>query len=382
VSRRLLSISHSYVVGLNRALPNALARLGWDVTVVAPPFFRGDLRPIVLERESHEPADLQPVPMIASRRPHVMAWSRRLRDVLDSDWDVVHVWEEPYVLAGAQVARWRRRGALVYATFQNISKRYPPPFGWLERYAMARAQGWVAFGHTVAAALDGRRGYAGRPHRVIPPAVDLERFTPDDTARHGIRQELGFAAADVVVGFAGRFVVEKGLATLMAALDGVDAFRGRDAAGLPWRSLFVGGGVMEPDLRRWAAPRGERVRIATDVTHAGMARYLAAMDVLVVPSRTTPHWREQFGRVIVEAMACGVPVIGSDSGEIPHVIADAGVIVREDDVPAWVSAIASLCRDPEQRIALRARGLARAQAFSVRAAAEAHARFFEELLAS
>ena len=65
-------------------------------------------------------------------------------------------------------------------------------------------------------------------------------------------------------------------------------------------------------------------------------------DVLVGPSLTTPRWKEQFGRMLVEAMACGVPVIGSDSGEIPHVIGDAGIVVPEGDRVALCAAIARL----------------------------------------
>ena len=52
------------------------------------------------------------------------------------------------------------------------------------------------------------------------------------------------------------------------------------------------------------------------------------LHALVLPSRTTPRWKEQFGRVLIEAMACGVPPVGSDSGEIPHVIDDAGLVFR------------------------------------------------------
>jgi glycosyltransferase involved in cell wall biosynthesis len=105
------------------------------------------------------------------------------------------------------------------------------------------------------------------------------------------------------------------------------------------------------------------------------------MDLLCVPSLTTPRWREQFGRVLTEAMACGVPVIASCSGEIPRVVADAGVLVPEADTSAWAQAIAKVCSDRALRRELAARGLSRVHAhFSWPFVAREHLRFFEELL--
>jgi len=73
----------------------------------------------------------------------------------------------------------------VYATFQNLRKRYPPPFAQMERRAMRRADGWIAFGRTVEEALADHPGYRDRPHAVIPPGVDVEHFRPDAGARAG-----------------------------------------------------------------------------------------------------------------------------------------------------------------------------------------------------
>ncbi len=370
-ARRVLSVSHSYVVGLNRALPDALARLGWDVTVAAPAFFPGEFRAITLEPGDAGSTRVMPVALRAARRTHVMMWGRGLRRLLDDDWDIVHAWEEPYIFAGAQIARWRTRGRLVFASFQNIAKRYPPPFNWIERYSMARADAWIAFGTTVERALAGRPGYAGKPHRVIAPGLDLASFSVDARARESARDELGFSASDCVVGFAGRFVPEKGLSTLTAGLDRARA---------EWKALFVGGGPLERELRRWAARHPGRVRVLSAVTHPRMPRYLNAMDLLALPSHTTPRWREQFGRVLVEAMACGVAVVGSDSGEIPHVIRDAGVVVPEGDVDGWARAIDAVAGDPDRRGQLVRQGLSRARDFSAEAAAAAHAAFFEEVI--
>ncbi|MFQ3664330.1 MAG: glycosyltransferase, partial [Chloroflexaceae bacterium] len=86
------------------------------------------------------------------------------------------------------------------------------------------------------------------------------------------------------------------------------------------------------------------------------------------PSRTTPTWKEQFGRVLIEAMSCGVPVIGSSSGEIPHVIGEGGLTYPEGDVSALSAAIARLVADPAARRELACRGRERVLAHFTQAA--------------
>jgi glycosyltransferase involved in cell wall biosynthesis len=373
---RLLTLGHSYVVGTNRALARAMARAGageWEVTAAAPASFPGDLGPIRLQPLPGE--RVEPLPVRGAGRIHTMTYGRGLRALLRRGWDVVHCWEEPFVLAGAQVAAWTPRGAkLVFATFQNLPKRYPPPFPWTERFAMRRADGWIAFGQTVEAALRGRPPYAARPHRVIAPGVDTALFRPDRTAGARVRAALGWVDdGPPVVGCLGRFVPEKGLETLMRALDGAAA---------PWRALFVGGGPMEGALRTWGAGHGDRVRVVTGVPHDRVPEHLNAMDLLCAPSRTTERWREQLGRMLTEAMACGVPVVGSDSGEIPHVVADVGLIAPEDDVAAWTRALDALLAAPARRAELAARGLARVEAeFALPVIARRHLDFFGALVA-
>jgi glycosyltransferase involved in cell wall biosynthesis len=85
------------------------------------------------------------------------------------------------------------------------------------------------------------------------------------------------------------------------------------------------------------------------------------MDVLVLPSRTRPHWKEQLGRVLIEAMACEVPVVGSRSGAIPDVIGDAGLLFPEGDVARLREAIDRLLGDEGYGRDLAARGRRRAE---------------------
>jgi len=372
--RRLLTIGHSYVVGLNRRLAHELAATGeWDVTAVAPARFRGDFAWHEAEAMPGERCTLVPAPAYFTRRVHTMLYGRRvLRLLRQEPWDLVHCWEEPYVAAAAQIAAATPVPVpLVFATFQNIDKRYPPPFNWIERYAMDRADAVIAFGETARRTVT-RRGFPAGRTRVIPPGVDAARFSPDATARTGARASLGWCDDVPVVGFLGRFVPEKGLTHLMRALDGVPS---------PWRALLVGSGPLEPVVRAWAAAHNGRVAMETRVVHDDVSRWLNAMDLLCAPSQTTAAWREQFGRMLIEAFACGVPVVASTSGEIPQVVADAGILLPEGDVEAWTRAIDALLGDPARRRELAARGRARAlSTFDWPVVAREHSAFFHSII--
>jgi glycosyltransferase involved in cell wall biosynthesis len=372
--RRLLTIGHSYAVALNRRLADEIARTGgWEVTVAAPEFVRGDLRPVHLEKSGSEVCRVEPVRASFTGRPHFMLYGRRLRELLRDRWDLVHCWQEPYVLSGLQVARWAGKAPLLYYTFQNLSKRYPPPFNWIERTCIQRSAGWIAAGQTVRDTLIHRPGYADRPHAILPLGVDLSRFKTDPAAREAVRKQLGWTTeGPPVIGFLGRFVSEKGLDLLSRVLDRLTT---------PWRALLVGSGPLEEELRSWADRHGGRARIATGVTHDQVPAYLNAMDLLAAPSQTTHRWREQFGRMLIEAFACRVPVVGSDSGEIPHVIGDAGIVVGEADEAGWTAALAGLLESPVRRAELASRGRARVEAeFAWPVVARRHIEFFEELL--
>jgi glycosyltransferase involved in cell wall biosynthesis len=271
-------------------------------------------------------------------------------------WDVIHAWQEPYVLVGGQIAAQASRGAaLIYSTFQNIPKRYPPPFAQIERYSLRRASGWTAFGRTIAEAQRDRPGCRDLPWRTIPLGVDCQTFRPDAGAGRRVRASLGWSDdGPPVAGYLGRFVPEKGLNLLMRSLDALP--RGS------WRALLVGSGPLESELRAWAARYPDQARVLTGVRHGDVPPHLNAMDLLAAPSQTRPNWREQLGRMLLEAMASGVAVVASDSGEIPYVVGDAGRIVPEADVASWTSALRELIEDPALRRDLCERGLARARA--------------------
>jgi glycosyltransferase involved in cell wall biosynthesis len=371
--RRLLTIGHSYCVGLNRRLPHELSNDGWDVTVVGPARFRGDFGWHTLEADADEPCRVVPVPVTFGRRIHVMRYGGELSSLLRERWDLVHCWEEPYIAAAGQIARQVDAAVpLVFATFQNIEKRYPPPFNLIERYALKRADGIVAFGETIAEVINAR-GVFGGPMAVIAPGVDLRAFKPDAARRAETLARLRWDEGIPVVGFVGRLVPEKGLDLFMSALENVTT---------PWRALIVGTGPLEEALVAWSHRQGDRVRVVTTARHDEVPALMNAMDVLCAPSRTTARWREQFGRMLIEAFASGVAVIASTSGEIPHVVGDAGLVLPEDDRPRWQQAIEALTTDRARRCDLARRGRDRAVSlYGWQSVARRHTAFFERVIA-
>jgi len=353
-----------------------MARAGsgeWQVTAAAPARLRGDLRDIELEPIPDEACAVVPLDVRCGSHAHLRMYGRQLHSLLRQPWDVIHCWEEPYVVAAAQIARLVRPPArFVPATFQNIGKTYPLPMRVLERRVMARADAWIAFGRTAYVVQRYRPGYASKPAATLSPGVDIEAFRPEPSERHRTRERFGWGSTDVVVGFVGRFVEEKGIDTLLQAF--------ARAAGR-WSLLFVGGGALASRIKSVQHQHPARVRLVEDASHDDVPRYLNAMDVLCAPSRTTARWKEQFGRMLIEAMACRVAVIASDSGEIPHVVQDAGIVIPEEDAARWADTIDRVAADGSRRDDLAARGMARArEEFAWPIVARRHLDFFEEVL--
>jgi glycosyltransferase involved in cell wall biosynthesis len=360
---RILTVGHSYVTAMNRAVARAVAADGeLEVTVAAPNAFRGDLRPMRLDPEpAGSRLTLVGLDARWTRSIHCFRYDPAAlnRLVRHGRFDVVHAWQEPFTYAGYQIARAAgpTPAAFCFRTAQNLRKWYPPPFGWFERRVLARADGWLAGGKLVYETML-RRGYPAARGRVLPLAVDVDAFRPCDPAtRAAVRGELGLTP--LVLGFAGRLRPDKGLAILMQVLE-------RLPAASRWSFLALGSGSGEGRLRAWADRRGwaDRVRVVL-AKHEQMPRYLAALDLLLVPSQTTWRWREQFGRILLEGMACGVPVLASDSGEIPITVGAGGVILPEGDPDAWARAVAELLADEPARARWAERGLSRAREFAV-----------------
>jgi glycosyltransferase involved in cell wall biosynthesis len=257
--------------------------------------------------------------------------------------DVIDIWEEPWSLVSAQACRLRNRllpqARIISETEQNLSKKYPPPFRWLRTYTLRHAD--FAIARTDGALKTLRiQGYSG-PSEVVPNAVDATLFRPMDRAT--CRKALGLEGT--VIGYAGRMVEQKGLMDLVNALPLLPDYT---------RLAFAGAGnftgALQSRLRELGL--GARARFFPEQPLTALPQWMNAIDVLALPSHTTPRWKEQFGRVIIEAHACGTPVAGSCSGAIPGVIGKGGVLFSERNASALAAAVLPLCTNPERRRAL------------------------------
>jgi glycosyltransferase involved in cell wall biosynthesis len=253
-------------------------------------------------------------------------------------------------------------------TWQNLMKRYPPPFQALERWVHRRTRLIIA-GNVEAEDILRRRGYQGLI-RVIPQfGVDPQSFHPGPSTR----ADLGLPPDGVVVGFVGRLVREKGLATVIEAVARVNGIR----------FAMAGKGPDEAALRAQARDLGiaDRIHFLGGFPSDRVPAVMRGMDALILPSLTTSKWKEQFGRVLIEAMATGIPVIGSSSAEIPNVIGDAGLVFREGDVEDCARALRVLL-DPQARNDLAARGAARvAEHFTSERIADRYWEAFQDAMA-
>jgi len=328
-----------------------ISKLGVKLSVVVPARWRG--RSVDAERIRSDGYDLFVRECRFSDRK-----SRRVRYhchfypgiskiIAGEQWDLVHIDEEPMNFATYHTLRACRKHKrrAVFTTWQNLMKRYPPPFRFFEKDIFRNAAGGFA-GNSEAAEILRRRGFS-RPIACVPQhGVDADVFRKADAI--DLRQKMGLKNA-FVIGFVGQFAYRKGIDTLLRAL-----------ALLPQRAalVLIGAGPDSGKLRSLAQELriSARVRWESWADQRELAKYMCVLDVLALPSRTLHRGKEQFGRVLIEAMACETPVVGSDSGEIPNIIGDSGLIFHEGDDKQLAGQLRRLMNDASLRESLARRG--------------------------
>jgi glycosyltransferase involved in cell wall biosynthesis len=263
---------------------------------------------------------------------------------------IIHAEEEPDSLAAFQITVARRlfapRAKLVLHTYQNVNRQKSRPVRLVLALTLGAADAIFCANRDAVNVLR-EMGYAGPAPVVLPEGVDTEVFKPAAS----LDREGPFTVL-----YAGRFVEEKGITLLLEAVQAID----RDV-----KVLLVGAGPGRGTIEEQVQQLNlsARVEFESPRPASEMPKIFARVDALVLPSLATAVWKEQFGRVLVEAMACRIPVIGSSSGAIPDVIGNAGLLFAEGSRDGLARSLVSLIDSPALRTEYSERGFRRVQEF-------------------
>ncbi len=266
--------------------------------------------------------------------------------------DIINVSDPIFGFTHQIAGAIRPQQKLVVVRWENIPGRYNRIWTAARRASavMRRADAVICVTHAAREAMELPPGFAGRIAQIYP-GVD-QSHSPEriSTATASARGEGSPAGAGLpVILFVGRLQRSKGLHLLLAAVQALRDRMKQDV--LLW---VVGGGSSEP-FRKLANSLGlsGRVEFFGALPNREVRKKMAAAVVYCQPSLITPNWMEQFGFAMVEAMACGLPVVAFDSGSIREVAGEDAAYAAVGDSEALAAEIAGLLQDP---VKARARG--------------------------
>ncbi|MDJ0658971.1 MAG: hormogonium polysaccharide biosynthesis glycosyltransferase HpsO [Crocosphaera sp.] len=386
---KILVASHTYIVDLNCEKFKTLAELDpkVEVTIVVPKKWKpGGVQNKIIETKPRLEGNFKVIPVtnFSQNNQGLLTFSTEIIKLLNEfKPEIIQVEQGVKSFAYAQLItlnKWLNLKAKnVFFTWWNLPYESKLPVSYLEKYNLSNTDGLIA-GNQDAADILREHGY-DKAVSVMPQlGVDEVLFSPQK--QPDLAQKLGIEEASFVIGFVGRFVEEKGILTLLKAVASLPE--------KPWKLLLLGRGELKEQIIQESKKNGleDKLIMVESVPHDQVSQYINLMNVLVLPSETTYQfktltamgWKEQFGHVLIEAMACKVPVIGSNSGEIPNVIKDAGLIFPEGDALGLKNCLSQLMLTPTLTDELAEKGYQRVlENYTNKALAEKTLEFYQSI---
>lgn len=338
---KLLIISHSCLIPVYQQIYAEVERqTGWHLTIVTPSNWKDEYgNQLSPQRWSEYQGQLLSIPVWKSGNiPLHIYRSLFIRLLQEIKPDFIYVYQEPFAIATTQLYLANRlsiKKPIGFFTWQNIFRHYPFPFSQMEHWVL-QGSSVIFSGSRSAEEVLRKKGYEGSC-LILPSGIDSNVYFIRPEAEK-LKSKLSIIQNEILIGYVGRIVEQKGLKTLLYALQGIQE--------LPWRLIMVGTGPYEAefDALAQAMQLNHRITRLGYIPHKETPSYLSAFDLLVLPSEARPNWKEQFGRVIIEAMACSTPVVGSNSGEIPYLIqaTNGGLIFPEGQPEALANQLRQL----------------------------------------
>ncbi|MBT9314739.1 glycosyltransferase [Leptothoe spongobia TAU-MAC 1115] len=338
-SLRALFISHTYVVGINQGKLAAITDKA-EVGLLTPETWcsQGWERVLSLETPFSN-ITMFPSKVLFSGRGGAYVFNplRIWQVIRQFKPDVLQVEEEVFSLCTLQLAICSRLLGLPLVIFgwENMDRELPLPRRWIRDFVLCTASVILA-GNRDGGQLLKQWGYQGIIEVMPQMGVDEDIFSP--ALSTGCNEKLN-------IGFLGRIVPEKGIDLMLKAAQQMKQ------QNLAFEITICGSGPAQEDLEAMAKDLDveDCVRWLGAVTHEQVPAEMAKFDVLVLPSRSVNTWKEQFGHVLIESMAIGIPTVGSTCGEIPNVINNPELVFAENDANGLATILSKLVRDEEFR---------------------------------
>lgn len=345
----ILVVSHACFTALNRSVYRTLMNSGFSVEIVVPDEIRfsSGIHHADTERQGDPPVHFY---RLIGDSPRLYRFHGLLALLKKKAPKVVYLDNDPISWLAYSLGKWcnKNNAKLICQSCENL------PFDILSSIKRNGVRAIVpallktvflflsrnSVDHVFCINSDGERIFKGMGYKSvsrIPLGFDEEVFNINRESRNRIRSELNITTH--VVAYFGRLLPEKGVHLLLEALSTLKH--------LEWVLMIDRFDIYSNEYSRKLGIMieklnlGERV-IYIDADHVGIADYMNAADLIVMPSISTPKWKEQYGRVAPEAMACGKLVVAASSGALPELIGDAGILFDEGDVNSLSSIIENI----------------------------------------
>ncbi|MCK4667248.1 glycosyltransferase family 4 protein [Candidatus Dependentiae bacterium] len=344
---KVLFIKHDGVLRVNRRYLEIISeKRDWEVHLISPESWCApSFKKRYLFEDSNDKIIKHPIPASFVRHPIFFKYKsssiKRLSKEINPD--VVFISNDPYAITSYQGIKYNKDKKIIIYGVQNIHKFIPFPFSSIYRHNLKYCNYFLGCNKETLK-INQAWGFKG-PIDYLPIGIDRNSFK---------RKNNNLLSSPPNIGFFGRIEEIKGIKYLVKALNKLNR---------SIKFIIVGEGSLKGWILKNLTNKKVQLEIKSFIPHVEIYKEYLKLDLLIVPSITIWRWKEQFGRVLVESMASGVPVIGTDSGAIPDVLGDAGLIVKERSAEAIANAIKILLNNEEKRLELIENGIKRVEKY-------------------
>lgn len=334
----ILVISHSCLTAVNRKIYRELKQLGWSIEILIPETYKIGESIVSGEADDADDPPIHRLP-VTSSHPRLSTYRRLFKLIKQIRPSLILLENSPASLTALQLSFWARlnKFRLVCLSCDNVLPSFLNAF-FHGRFKDAILSVWYRIiaavnkniNHIFTISCDGMKMMRrlGYPHvSQIPLGYDPKLFFHNDVIREQTREKLKLQ--EPTIAYFGRLNPEKGVHILVEALHKIMDLR--------WQLLLdnfnvYANGYSEKVTNLIKTYGLESRVVRFDASHREMPAYINAADIVVVPSISTGSWKEQYGRVVPEAMACGRLVMVSDCGSLPELVDDSGIIFPQENV--------------------------------------------------